>query len=127
MEHEVATGRGAGDVAARGDGRSRVVDVGEVGDPVLDGEREADDSWWVPMTFSQGIIGARREGVGAPLPSPISTGRHDVAAPLLERDYIAASGERTGKPMRAIVVVGTPAPSTSRRESGSRSLNSRAR
>jgi hypothetical protein len=72
MEDEGAAWRGAGDVAARGDGRSRVVDGGGTGDPVLDAEREADDSWWVPVTFSQGIIGARREGVAAPLPSPIS-------------------------------------------------------
>lgn len=103
------------------------MDGGEVGDPVLDAEREADDSWWVPMTFSQGIIGARREGVGAPLPSPISTGRHDVAAPLLERDYIAASGERTGKPMRSIVAVAAPPPSMSWTENGPRDLNTHAR
>lgn len=35
--------------------------------------------------------------------------------------------ERTGKPMRSIVAVATSPPSTSRRESGSRALNSRAR
>lgn len=44
MEHERAAGRGAGHVAAWGDGRSRVVDGGRAGEPVLDAEREADDS-----------------------------------------------------------------------------------
>jgi hypothetical protein len=123
MEHEAATGQGAGDVTTRRDGQSGIVDDGGVGDTVAEGEREADDSWWVSMTFSQDIIGVPREGVGAPIPSLFAVA--DMASRL--RSWRATTGERTGNPMRAIVAVATQLPSRIRRESQPRSLNSLAR
>lgn len=93
MEHEEATGQGAADVTARGDGQSGIVDDGGVGDTVADGEREADDSWWVSMTFSQDIIGSDRRALA-------HRSRHLLQSPTWRRG--SAPGARPPASARAI-------------------------